>query len=205
MYTSPLRALLSCVSVPWIVIDPEPLAPLVTVTPEPEASVRLPSLTLSVSCSVLLPANPSATLIELPLEVENVSELFSVTLAVDGPETSGDRDDHVRHEQIGDGSPEAGGQVVARPCGVPVVAGGDVVEVRAGQVVEHRQRLGCAVERGEAVQGPSLIDDRDQSGPHRTREAGAADRSSSRRQRSPRSARRCRRPSRHREWCGRWN
>jgi len=75
-------------TVPLTVNEGVPLVP-VKVSPDVDARVRVPCETESVSESVLVPALASATLIALPLALENVSELFSVKLAVEGELTVG--------------------------------------------------------------------------------------------------------------------
>src|SRR5580704_9308473 len=75
--------------VPETVIDPEPFAPDVKVRPLVDPNVRLPSLTESVSESMLVPAIWSVSVIALG--PEKSSGAFSFVVAADGPDAVGDQ------------------------------------------------------------------------------------------------------------------
>src|SRR5580704_12884353 len=82
----PFTAAFRLASVPVTVIDDEPLEPAVTETPVVDASVRVPSVTESVSESDVPEAAVSVRLIEL---LKNVYWLFSLTVTGAGTLTLG--------------------------------------------------------------------------------------------------------------------
>ncbi len=80
----PFRAALRLANVPCTVIDDELLAPDVMESPFVVTNVSVPLVTVSVSCSILLPALASVIEIALPLPLENTSAVFSTTDAIAG-------------------------------------------------------------------------------------------------------------------------
>ena len=79
----------------------------------------------------------------------------------------------VGNQEVGDRRAQPGGQVVAGPGGVAVVAVEDVVEIGGGERVEGGQGLGVAGQGRAAGEHPALVGDRDQAGPDGRGGAGA--------------------------------
>ena len=82
-------AALRLASVPLMVSEDELLEPEMNVKPLIEPSVRVPCVSLSVSCSLPFPASGSVTLMALLFAVEKTSDEFSFTLTVVGALTAG--------------------------------------------------------------------------------------------------------------------
>jgi hypothetical protein len=84
----------------------------------------------------------------------------------------------VGDEEAGVGRAEAGGEIIARPGGVPVIAARDVLEgvrVGRGNLIKGREQLVGAVERAFVLGHAQLVDDGHQGGDLRGAHAGAAD------------------------------
>src|SRR5580704_1797630 len=86
---SPLRAAFRLASVPWIVIDAEPLAPDVNVIPVVLPNISVPSVALNVSGSTVLPALTSAILTGRPDTGEKTRVEVTSTVAFAGAVIAG--------------------------------------------------------------------------------------------------------------------